>query len=98
LRFYYYRQVNFIGKQIHKKGYTQQKKQTSLLCSSFDLHYLCRMNHREMTIEELRTKPEGQTFDRKSAKIDTKSLAVILGPWPTLTVETLPLALRTMVT
>jgi ATP-dependent DNA helicase RecG len=29
-------------------------------------------------IEELRTKPEGQTFDRKSAKIDAKSLAVIL--------------------
>ena len=30
------------------------------------------------TIEYLRTKPEGQTFDRKSAKIDAKSLAVIL--------------------
>lgn len=29
-------------------------------------------------IEELKTKPEGQTFDRKSAKIDAKSLAVIL--------------------
>ena len=29
-------------------------------------------------IEELRTQPEGQTFDRKSAKIDAKSLAVIL--------------------
>ncbi len=29
-------------------------------------------------IEELRTKPEGQTFDRKSSKIDPKSLAVIL--------------------
>ena len=30
------------------------------------------------TIEDLRKKPEGQTFDRKSAKIDAKSLAVIL--------------------
>lgn len=29
-------------------------------------------------IEELQVKPEGQTFDRKSAKIDAKSLAVIL--------------------
>jgi len=29
-------------------------------------------------IDELRTKAEGQTFDRKSAKIDAKSLAVIL--------------------
>lgn len=32
----------------------------------------------EEKIEELQVKPEGQTFDRKSAKIDAKSLAVIL--------------------
>ena len=30
------------------------------------------------TIEEYRTKPEGQTFDRKSARIESKALAVIM--------------------
>lgn len=30
------------------------------------------------TIEEYRTKPEGQTFDRKSARIEPKALAVIM--------------------
>ena len=30
------------------------------------------------SIETLRSKPEGQTFDRKSARIDAKALAVVL--------------------
>ena len=30
------------------------------------------------SIETLRSKPEGQTFDRKSARIDAKVLAVVL--------------------
>lgn len=36
------------------------------------------MMNEQKKIDELRTKAEGQTFDRKSAKIDAKSLAVIL--------------------
>lgn len=48
-----------------------------------------------MTIEEIRTGKEGQTFDLKSIQIDPKALAIPSWRWPMQTVVCWQLAYQT---